>query len=58
MPNYERQPSKVPWGGRQPRYTKLMRRGPREFYLVAPLPSGRLVEVRLGQISCRERPQP
>jgi hypothetical protein len=35
-----------------------MRRGPREFYLVAPLPSRRLVEVRLGQMSFRELPQP
>jgi hypothetical protein len=35
-----------------------MRRGPREFYLVASLPSGRLVESRLGHMSFRERPQP
>jgi hypothetical protein len=34
-----------------------MRRGPRGFYLVASLPSGQLVEVRLGQMSFRERPQ-
>jgi hypothetical protein len=54
MPDYERRPSRDPWGGRQPRYTKLMRRGSREFYLVASLPSGRLVEVRLGQMSFRE----
>jgi hypothetical protein len=57
MPNYEREP-KDSWGGRQPRYTKLMRRGPRGFYLVAPLPSGRLVEVRFGHVSFRERRQP
>ncbi|HEY2603785.1 MAG TPA: hypothetical protein VGI67_19655 [Thermoleophilaceae bacterium] len=32
----------------QPRYKSLVKRGPREYYLTATLPSGEPVEVKLG----------
>lgn len=44
-----------PWKGRQPRYEKLRYRAPNSFSLVARLPSGVPIEVKLGRL---EPPQP
>jgi hypothetical protein len=37
-----------PWCGRQPRYEKLLYRGPGRFFAQTRLPSGRRVAVRLA----------
>ena len=48
-----------PWRGVQPRYKKLVHRGPREFYLTTSLPSGKPIEVRLAPMSVgQQHPRP
>jgi hypothetical protein len=46
----QREPS-GPWRWHQPRYEKLVYRGPGRFFLVAPLPSGRRIGARLASVS-------
>jgi hypothetical protein len=42
-----------PWQGRQPRYERIVMRGPRHFELVTKLPSGEPVSVRLAPFTAR-----
>jgi hypothetical protein len=42
-----------PWGGRQPKYEKLVRRHPQRFELVTTLPSGERIAVPLGRFAGR-----
>jgi hypothetical protein len=46
---FERQLSDDSWRGRQPKYEKLVMRGPDRFFLATKLPSGRRLLVRLGR---------
>jgi hypothetical protein len=45
-----------PGPGVQPRYKKLVHRGPHEFYLTTTLPSGKPIEVRLAPLSVHQEP--
>ena len=47
---FEKPPPEDPWGGRQPRYHKLVMRGPGRFFLATTLPAGRRILVRLGRV--------
>ncbi|HYZ28591.1 MAG TPA: hypothetical protein VE570_05995, partial [Thermoleophilaceae bacterium] len=51
--NVERQETDDPWGGRQPKYGKLVARGPDRFFLATSLPSGGRILVRLGRVASR-----
>jgi hypothetical protein len=42
-----------PWQGRQPRYERILMRGPRHFELVTKLPTGEPVSVRLAPLPKR-----
>jgi hypothetical protein len=42
-----------PWRGVQPRYEKIVMRGPHHFELVAKLPSGEPINVRLAPLPKR-----
>jgi hypothetical protein len=46
-----------PWGGRQPRYERLLYRGPCRFFAQTLLPSGRRLAVRLASVSVEMRPK-
>jgi hypothetical protein len=39
-----------PWRGVQPRYERIVMRGPRHFELVTKLPTGEPVSVRLAPL--------
>jgi hypothetical protein len=43
-----------PWRGVQPRYERIVMRGPRHFELVTKLPSGEPISVRLAPFSVRQ----
>ena len=47
--------SEDPWRGRQPKYDRLVRRGPDDFALVTTSPAGTTVFVRLGPIEFQDR---
>ena len=47
--HFERRESDDPWRGRQPKYEKLVMRGPDRFFAATRLPSGRRIMVRLGR---------
>jgi hypothetical protein len=53
MVSFERREPADPWGGRQPKYDKIVRRGPRCFELVTKLPSDEPISVRIGRLSIR-----
>jgi hypothetical protein len=46
-------PTDDPWRGLQPRYEKIVMRGPRHFELVTKLPSGEPISVRLAPLPKR-----
>jgi hypothetical protein len=47
MVSFERHEPADPWEGRQPKYEKIVRRGPRRFELHTKLPSGEPIAVRI-----------
>lgn len=49
--HYRQRPGGDPWHGRQPRYDKLVRRGPTGYAMVTRLPSGQRVDVPLGRLT-------
>jgi hypothetical protein len=48
---FERRATDDPWGGRQPRYEKLVMIAPSGFALTARLPSGERIDVPLARVS-------
>jgi hypothetical protein len=50
---FERRESDDPWRGVQPRYERIVMRGPRHFELVTKLPSGESISVRLAPLPKR-----
>jgi hypothetical protein len=47
---HERREPVDPWRGRQPRYEKLVYRGPKQFAMATKLPSGKPIFVQLGPL--------
>jgi hypothetical protein len=52
---FEMRESDDPWRGLQPRYERIVRRGPDRFELVTKLPTGEPISVRLGQFTAPPR---
>jgi hypothetical protein len=52
-PSVKFEPRDDPWRGVQPRYERIVMRGPRHFELVTKLPSGEPVSVRLSPLPKR-----
>jgi hypothetical protein len=50
--------SEDPWRGRQPKYEKLVMRGPRRFALTTRLPTGESIDVPLGRLTFEIRVDP
>jgi hypothetical protein len=45
---FERRECEDPWHGKQPKYEKLVYRGPGQFFAMTRLPSGEPTAVQLG----------
>jgi hypothetical protein len=52
---FERCEPEDPWGWHQPKYEKLVMRGPHRFALTARLPSGESVDRPLGRFTSEMR---
>jgi hypothetical protein len=52
--SFKMRPTNDPWRGIQPRYERIVMRGPGHFELVTKLPSGEPVSVRLAPFSARQ----
>lgn len=55
---FERRDADDPWRGKQPKYEKLVYRGPGQFFALTRLPSGEPAAVQFGRMTVRFAPPP